>query len=211
MTLSAFDLDRRDTLVRTCLKDPYQMHRMVMTGFPDVPQQDARRALSVLYRLQPNDRHIRLYVLSGDQPDWSHLSPGFQSVGEPKDLSDMEASFILGGHYVFDLLANPCKKVVREGKNSNRVFLSSRDDRAAWLARKAADNGFKIVWVREEGQLRSVARPGGDDVIEQTGVYFRGELLVTDAERFREGFRAGIGPGKAFGFGMLMLFPWKGG
>jgi hypothetical protein len=40
-----------------------------------------------------------------------------------------------------------------------------------------------------------------------TGVRFRGELTVTDGARFREAFQAGIGAGKAYGMGMLMLFP----
>ena len=36
---------------------------------------------------------------------------------------------------------------------------------------------------------------------------FEGELKVTDAARLRDAFAAGIGPGKAFGCGLLSLAP----
>ncbi|RMF67773.1 MAG: type I-E CRISPR-associated protein Cas6/Cse3/CasE [Calditrichaeota bacterium] len=38
-------------------------------------------------------------------------------------------------------------------------------------------------------------------------VDFRGHLRVTDREAFRNAFTKGIGPAKAFGFGLLMLQP----
>jgi len=38
-------------------------------------------------------------------------------------------------------------------------------------------------------------------------VLFEGHLLVTDADRLRETLRAGIGSGKAFGFGLLSVMP----
>lgn len=211
MMLSAFDLDERDGAVRSCLRNPYEMHRTVMSGFPDVADDAARRAQGVLYRVQADEKRIRLYVLCAVQPDWSRLSKGFAPVGAPKSLSEMISAFAPGNRYAFDLLANPCKKVARPGKNSNRVFLSDPAEREAWLRRKAEAMGAKILWMREDGQVRSAAQRGTNQPIDQTGVRFRGELCVTDAARFAEAFGEGIGPGKAFGFGLLMLFPPEGG
>jgi CRISPR system Cascade subunit CasE len=38
-------------------------------------------------------------------------------------------------------------------------------------------------------------------------VVFEGRLRVTDAEAFRRALAAGIGSGKAFGFGLLSVAP----
>lgn len=38
-------------------------------------------------------------------------------------------------------------------------------------------------------------------------VLFEGRLRVTDADRFREGLATGIGPAKAYGFGLLSIAP----
>ena len=37
------------------------------------------------------------------------------------------------------------------------------------------------------------------------GASFEGNLAVTDADAFRAALAAGIGPGKAFGFGLLSI------
>ncbi|MEW6230192.1 MAG: type I-E CRISPR-associated protein Cas6/Cse3/CasE, partial [Bacillota bacterium] len=38
-------------------------------------------------------------------------------------------------------------------------------------------------------------------------VEFEGHLTVLDPERFRETLRRGVGPGKAYGFGLLSIAP----
>jgi CRISPR system Cascade subunit CasE len=207
MYLSCFALDITDPSVRQCLRDAHDMHRCVMSGFLDVQQPQARSAAQVLYRLD-GEAPIKLYVLSSSKPDWSGLKPGFRPMPQSPKLLDMTAILSDGRRLGFDLLAIPSKKVVGEGKNSRRVFLRDADDRLEWLKRKAEQNGFRLVWCREDGQRRATvsARPGSSPAV-HTGIRFRGELVVTDSTRFKEAFQSGIGAGKAYGMGMLMLFP----
>lgn len=56
---------------------------------------------------------------------------------------------------------------------------------------------------RASGRRRGADR--GGDRLSFGGATFDGQLVVTDAEAFRRALVAGIGPGKAFGFGLLSI------
>ena len=45
----------------------------------------------------------------------------------------------------------------------------------------------------------------GNNSIFYRTVSFDGVLRITDAARFRDAFAKGIGPGKAYGLGLMML------
>lgn len=98
-------------------------------------------------------------------------------------------------------------------KNGRRQPLTDRESLEQWIGRKAEAGGFvveaeklrihpakKETFVKKEesaGRLLGVIQ----------GVEFRGTLNVTDREKFIEAFRSGIGPAKAFGYGLLALAP----
>ncbi len=206
MYLSCFHLKHNAPSVRQCLRDARDMHRSVMDLFPDVGGGNAREMLGVLYRLYRTDRELRLYVQSEDKPDATRLRPGFDMVDQPKELGFLQDSIAAGQTYLFDLLASPTKKKGTDAKNSKRVFLTSAENRLHWLKRKAADAGFSLEWVREEGQETILACIADTDTqITSVGVHFRGVLKVQDISAFRKAWAEGIGPGKAYGLGMLLL------
>jgi len=115
-----------------------------------------------------------------------------------------------------------------DGKRiGNRVELAREEDRVAWLQRRGRErDGFEVASVRvvpgpfpgEAGRERLVAGVRADPAGRLHGVrvdrrltfataLFEGELAVTDVEMFRDAFARGIGPGKAFGCGLLSLIP----
>lgn len=205
MYLSLFYLDRSAPSVRQCLRNAHDMHRTVMSGFMDVPPAAARCELGVLYRLQEARGGLRLYVLSEAQPDWRGLKAGFHpAAGSPKDLSGLREALAPGRAFAFDLLCIPAKKVACGTKNSRRRLLTTPEERAAWLQRKAEQNGFALRWFREDGQERAYVRKGDASAV-HTGVRFCGELCVKDPQRMWRAFASGIGAGKAYGMGMMML------
>lgn len=205
MYLSLFYLDRSAPSVRQCLRNAHDMHRTVMSGFADVPPAAARCELGVLYRLQEVREGLRLYVLSEALPDWSGLKAGFHpAAGSPKDLSGLREAMSPGLALSFNLLCIPAKKVRCGTKNSRRRLLTTPEERAAWLQRKAEQNGFALRWFREDGQERAYVRRAGESAV-HTGVRFCGELCVEDPQRFWQAFASGIGAGKAYGMGMMML------
>ena len=72
--------------------------------------------------------------------------------------------------------------------------------------------GFSLVTSARSGApdvaIRSEARAQGKRggrVLTFKGAIFEGRLEIVDADRFRTALRNGIGPGKAFGFGLLSI------
>lgn len=93
-------------------------------------------------------------------------------------------------------------------KNSRRVPLTKREDLVAWIKRKGEQGGFAV----EEDSLRTI--PRGREYFQKNGqrglhsaIDFQGMLSVTDPRRFQEAFIRGVGPAKAFGFGLLVIAP----
>ena len=123
-------------------------------------------------------------------------------------MTSLTLAFSKGKRFAFDTMLCPAKKVLNPQGNSRRVFLASAEERELWLKRKATQCGFTIEWVREEGQRKEYGAHGeikGGGMY-HTGVRFKGILVVSDSEAFADAFSNGIGSGKAYGFGMLLLY-----
>lgn len=117
-----------------------------------------------------------------------------------------------------------------DGKRiGKRVELRREEDRVAWLQRKSRESGFALVTARLEPgigalQPRDYMATRADPAAAISGrvhgisttldrkltfgtALFEGELEVTDPDLLRKGLETGIGPGKAFGCGLLSLAP----
>ncbi len=131
----------------------------------------------------------------------------------------------------FRLRANPTKKIDswqgREGyrPNGRRVDLRREEDQIAWIRRKAEQHGFRLLEVALRPDTVVLApnppsvdpRPGGRVTgwREEPGtgtrrlifaaVVYEGMLEITDADAFRRALVGGIGPAKAYGFGLLSI------
>lgn len=151
-----------------------------------------------------------------------------------KDVTESFRSLQDGQVFYFRLRANPTKRIKKarggdvelEGK---RVGLLREEEQVEWLARKGRERekgkrgGFELLGHHIEGESGeglvvprvNVTREGKvsgkrkDSVHKTThlAVRFDGLLRITDADAFRETLARGIGPGKAFGFGLLSIVP----
>lgn len=234
--LSRLVLDQRNRAVQRDLADCQQMHRTVMSLFPAAERADPRSAMGVLYRLETNPRtgQVILLLQSGVAPDWSRLEPGYLAdtagEGNPmcKSVDEQYGRLAPGMRLAFRLRANPTRKIdTRSGpdgerRNGRRVELRREEEQLDWLRRKGADCGFDVVEARARPAPGSrAARPGeqtgtrstqGEAGVERArltfaAVLFEGELEVRDVARFRVALAKGIGPAKAYGFGLLSVAP----
>ena len=207
------------------LGDAQSMHRTVMSAFPDGAGPSAREKLCVLWRVDRDGRggRIALLVQSRVPPDWSGLPAGHLAEsdwGEANPVTTSLEGFLgslrAGAMHQFRLRANATRKVTKlapDGKptkNGARVPVRGDDGRIAWLARLAAKNGFAIVEAEDGPELRVVEEPqayAGRSGPRATfaAVRYEGRLRVTDVDLFRERLAVGIGPAKAFGFGLLSI------
>lgn len=233
MYLSRLDLNPRSRDVQRDVLDCQAMHRRVMSGFPDLPavDQNAREKLGVLFRVELEHRAnaLTLLVQSRVEPDWSRLPAGYLRSGVASNPRCKAIDAVLT--YLkpdlrcrFRLRANPTKRIherntAQEEKwRGKRVDLFDDADRRKWLMRRSEEAGFVIEALEPEsrgeveviGDERVHGRRGrGEDGKRLTfgGVTFEGRLRVVDPVRFREALEKGIGPGKAYGFGLLSIAP----
>jgi CRISPR system Cascade subunit CasE len=205
--------------------DVVRLHKRVMAAVPDVidPELEARAYYQVLYRLESEARTggFCLYVQSAAPPDWStlpagYLLPAMGPIPNPavRPVAAVYEQLRAGRVLRFRLQANPTRKVDTksgpngERRNGRRVPLRSPEAQVAWLKRKAAEHGFQVLEVRVAAGGRALGRGSlGAREVTVEPVLFEGRLLVMDAERFRGALRAGIGPGKAWGCGLLSVGP----
>lgn len=176
------------------------MHKNLMKAF-----QGDREQAGVLYTVMRQQDRADVYVLSGEMPNWDVLGVnGYHCIGM-KNLSALREMYGEGSVFRFEVLACPCKKISCEGKNSRRVFLGQKEERKAWMERQAEKYGFCIKSLQELSKSENILGSKGKDTIRYTAVRFSGVLEITERAAFWNGYLRGIGPGKAYGMGMLML------
>ncbi len=225
MHLTRLVLDARNDDVRRDLSDANRLHQRVMSAFPDGLGEDARAKCGVLYRVESLGDQPVVLVQSAPVPDWSRLPKGWLAStwdGAPpaavRSLAKPWSDLLPGTVLRFRLLANASRKIdtaTRDGKRSNgqRVPLRTEANALAWLVRKGEMSGFGLVpsvtfpdrpdvAATPHGSVRG-ARKGGAITVE--GVLFEGRLRVDDVGAFVLALQRGIGPGKAYGFGLLSI------
>ena len=200
MYLSRIHLDVRNVNARKCMTDCQSMHRSILKMF-----HCSRQMGDVLYRWDAGRSVV--YIQSQNPPDAQAVPAGVQLDGT-RDIAELEGRIEAGRRYPFDLLAVPAKKVAMEGtKNSRRRLLRTPGERMDWLRRKGEQHGFELIHAVEAEQVSSYGKHAKENggSMHVASVRFQGLLRVTDKERFRNAWRHGIGPGRAYGNGMLLL------
>ncbi len=205
MYRSQLMLDLSDRSTVYALKNCHDMHRNLMKAFADELPDNPRQSQSLLYTLMNVSGKPAIYVVSATKPDWSKVKgvQWFQGQ-EPRCIDAIKETLKEGQQYHFRLLASPTKKVAREGKLSARVFLRDVNERALWLHKKAERSGFQVSSMQEKNQEHIRGKKKEHD-IHYTAVVFEGILSITDVEAFWTAYSQGIGSGKAYGMGMLMI------
>lgn len=221
MYLTRLFLDSTSRNVRFDAANPDGLHKTVMRLFPKDAGPEPRKAHAILHRLDesPNGR-LMLLVQSRSAPEPGNLLPGYLLdvtrdpelgtagvVDNPsiRNVDDERKAISVGDRFHFRLKANTTKKIETksgpDGKriNGKRVPVRGDEARLAWLRRHAETAGFAF------SDLRAIELAARGRDVRLAGVLFDGILEVKDPTRFRQELAAGIGPAKAFGFGLLSL------
>jgi|SRR5208283_2279597 len=195
------------TAARMRLRNSYDWHQAVWKAFPGRDKQPR----DFLTRLDQRRDGFRLLLVSPVQPARPDWCPADLASWQTKPIPD---AYFTRRQYIFQLCANPTKKVSKERpdgsltKNGRRVPLRKREELVEWIKRKGDHGGFTV----DEATLCTF--PRGAEYFEKNGqpglhsaVEFQGMLTVTDPAQFHETFTRGVGPAKAFGFGLLVIAP----
>ncbi len=166
-----------------------------------------------LFRIDPQPGGgVVILVQSAVRPEWDYAfhNAGHFLAAAPQ-MKTFQPLFTAGERFRFRLLANPTRKIdTKSGpdgrrRNGRRVPLGN-DRLCEWLARHAEAAGVSI------DQESTIVQPGYVYVKKPNGpgqrlrsARFDGILTVAVRARLQEKIVGGIGPGKAFGFGLLSL------
>lgn len=210
--LARIELDA-ETIRRLEILDSYDWHQRLWDCFPEEP--DKKR--DYLTRLDVLEGGVRTWMLSPHEPTRPQWCPAHAFA-----VRQVSSVFLSHRRYAFDLRVNPTKALVQRnpdgtakikanGKRASgkRVPLVDTQDLRTWLERKASEGGFRISEAKplEIGPMVEVHFKKQETTGYHGGVQFRGVLEVTDPIKFAESYAKGIGPAKAFGFGLLLLAP----
>lgn len=226
MYLSRLMLNPRNRKVQRDLANPYDLHRTVLSGFPDGQVHVVRStedAAGVLYRLDEDRQRLTLLVQSQQAPVWTSLAAGylfpadpFDPAGESLAVKQFVPQFAVGQRLQFRLRANPTKRLGKSAAKDSgkRVGIYDPEKQQAWLMRKAQMGGFKLLGLRmsdDEMQKGSIPRQDAPTLtLQLLAVRFDGVLEVTDPAAFLRTLTQGIGSGKAWGCGLLSLASVRG-
>ncbi|CCG08637.1 type I-E CRISPR-associated protein Cas6/Cse3/CasE [Pararhodospirillum photometricum] len=198
---------------------PATGHRLIWSLFADAPD----RSRDFLWRaLDPG----RFLVLSHRPPCDPH---GLFDI----DTKPFDVRFRAGQRLDFSLRANPTVARRREGRRSQRcdVVMNAlhalppdedrrtarprleREQGVAWLEARAAACGFALArhddtpLVRVTGYRPHRLARSGAEPLRFSSLDLDGTLTVIDPERLYASIQRGIGSGKAFGCGLLLVRP----
>mgnify|MGYP001096292769 CR=1 FL=1 len=226
MYLARGVLNPRCREVQRDLANPVDLHRTLMKAFPDDGGENPRKRYGVLHRVDQDRRgYLLLYVQSNEKPDFSKLPAryfeamsddidaafaGVQENPAVRSVAGERARIRAGDRFVFRLCANVTRRILTKSladgtkQNGKRVPWRTDTDRMKWFERRATLGGFEGEDVRLR-TLRPTVGLGKERRLVFAGTIFEGVLVVRDADLFRAALANGIGPGKAFGFGLLSI------
>lgn len=200
MYLTQLRLDPRSVHARRDLGDPYEMHRTLVRAFVRDAGQTPPR---FLWRAEPVVDWSEPIVLiqAIEEADWSVLEalPHYLQKPVQTKVLQLEKKLDVNNRYRFRLFANPT--VTRNGK---RFGLVSEEAQVSWLLRQSERAGFMLEAALVTGS-ELIRSQKGDTRISLLKVCFEGLLRVRDPALLTQAVHAGIGPGKAFGCGLLSL------
>ncbi len=222
MYLSRLTLNPRTRRVQRELANPYELHRTLLRAFPEQLPASER----VLFRVDVDERTGVPTVLlqSHTAPDWAWLGePGAAHyLLQAPESKPFTLTFAPELQLSFRLRANPTIKHSAPGeKQGRRDPLYREEEQRAWLERKGAQGGFRIVQLHIAGEGNTYGRQplpkaeiseGEADTAQPKfrkltlhAVRFEGVLQVTDPDALWRTVQSGLGSGKSFGFGLLSL------
>ncbi|MBK8255671.1 MAG: type I-E CRISPR-associated protein Cas6/Cse3/CasE [Polyangiaceae bacterium] len=233
MYLARAFLNPVSTDVRRTISSPELLHKRVMLAFPNNTNGPARETHGVLHRLDEDSRRgrIALHIQSRTEPNFSRFRDGFLldlngdlgldasfDVSNPAvvKVSDDWDTIKVGDAFAFRLVANTTKRIAKvdqdsgsKTKNGMRVGLRGDEERLQWLTRHALAGGFEID--QKQVQVAEI-KPNARSLDQHqpqvktfAGARFDGFLRVTDTDLFRKTLEKGVGPAKAYGFGLLSI------
>ncbi|MFJ5090154.1 type I-E CRISPR-associated protein Cas6/Cse3/CasE [Streptomyces sp. NPDC088674] len=225
-THSLLTLDARHPFTAKSLADAQDMHRTVMSGFPgwvDDGSADARAQMNVLstWSLNLKDARLHLVVQSGVPADWDRIPRA--ALAERPEVRTVDARYRAGDELVFRTVVNAVRsrKTPTDAPDARgkRVSHTTPEHARNWFARRlqptgeppvAPDGVVRIGADADPGRLTVRLLPKATSNSVHRGLKLgrtevKGRLTVTDPAAFVAALTRGIGHGRAYSCGLLLV------
>lgn len=222
--LSRIPLNPLRAQTQRLLRNPQALHAAVLGGLAG--QVDER----VLWRDERAEHDCSVLVLTQSEPSWEHLveQAGWAAEGgmpKVRDLTPLLDRVTVGREFGFRVRANPVQTLPRSVSSDRagseslqrgvRVGHRTVGNQLRWFTERTATDrhpwgfvteGAEALGVRVMSRERvSFSKGRGTARVTLNRVTYEGRLVVRDTQSFRDALLGGIGPGKAYGCGLLTL------
>lgn len=189
------------------ITDPYSLHRVVYSLYPDVrsdADKTASQSSGILYADQGGDHRGRKVLMLSNRPPAEQVDGHYGQVLS-KPIPD---GFLDHDHYRFKTIVNPTRRNKATGK---LVAVRGRHDIAQWFVERARNSwGFEVdpesLQVDRVEVLDFYDKEKRQVTIGQAHIH--GVLTVSDRDQFKHSFLSGIGRARAYGCGLLQIEPF---
>lgn len=183
------------------MSNPQQLHKTIERLLYKSRGSDGKPAERVLYRQDGSTVLIQSWVSA---PDWASYKLMYPDYFDGKPVTkDVYPKFENGQIWLYRCKVNTahprnCGKASRNG-----IYLA--EAQLNWWTKHTPKLGFRVL--SATASPGKVKFAGSRTTITLAVATFTGFLEITDATIFEATFRNGIGRGRAYGLGMLSLFP----
>lgn len=230
--LSRIYINPLRSLGQRYLRDPQFLHTEVLGGIssPDVADR-------VLWRLEVQPHRAAVIVLTRSRPSWEHMveRAGWPGVDEPQALvrpyNGLLDSIARGRQFALLVKANPTsstkhpqapsavqKERLAEHSRPRGVRVPHRtvEHQLAWFRDRIERWGFTpLTDEHDVPAVRLVARdrmsfkkkPTDDHRVTLQTATYSALVAIDDPDAARRSLLDGVGPGKAYGLGLITLAP----
>ncbi|MFF2848435.1 type I-E CRISPR-associated protein Cas6/Cse3/CasE [Streptomyces sp. NPDC058001] len=226
-THTLLTLDARHPYAAKSLIDAQDMHRTVMSGFRgwvDDGSRDARAQMGILstWTLNLREARLSLVVQSRVPGDWGRI-PGAALADETETLT-LDRTFGVGDTVDFRTVVNPVRSRPAapgspEKTRGVRVAHTRPDYVKSWFTRRlqppgepsvAPDGLTRLGADTHPDQLAvrmlpRISSPAPHKGLRIARAEVRGKLTVTDPEAFVGVLTRGLGHGRAYGCGLMLV------
>ena len=212
--VSALHLDRK-AIKALKITDPYSLHRVVYSLFPDVRTEAEKHShiqSGIVYADQGGEyngyQSVRKVLMISDRPPASEVKDEQGNLYGEVICKSLAEEFLSHARYQFKVQVNPVRKDKQSGK---RMAIKGRDATRQWFMDRAPKSwGFEVdptqLQIHAIDVLQFRKQKDGPDITIGKA-HIQGVLTVTDPEKFKQSFKHGIGKGRAFGCGLLQIVP----
>ncbi len=199
MYLSKFLIVEESHRTLPMLTNAQEMHKDIQRLF-----EYSRAEQHVLYRVYDAKQAIYVYVQSDIPPRVNEQYCPHLKLLNCTEMTKAYASVVARGKFQFNITCAPTVSKHRPGKRSIRKFLQKSEDRIDWFRRKLEEGGCEVDFCEDRVDEGIFLKRQGTPFMLGCAT-IEGVATIRDPDKFMEMLRAGVGPEKAYGCGLLMI------